>query len=129
MYSYLIQAAILLVFVLLELALFGSNRYIENVQQKEQASIREFKGLIRELEICKTGVSDGANQQQISKLLEKMRYSDPVSSPAVAQENEKIHALIEELSAITEPEAFAGTCDEIARQLEIRKIKNGKQQG
>lgn len=31
------------------------------------------------------------NKKYIDKLYEKMRYSDPVSSPEVAQENEKIN--------------------------------------
>lgn len=128
-FSYIIQAVILIVFVMLELSLFGSNQYIENIQQKEQSSIREFKGLIRELEICRLSVENLVNQQHIDRLLEKMRYADPVSSPAVAYENEKIHELIEELSGIAEQELFARKCNEIAKQLEIRRIKNVKEQG
>ena len=128
-FSYIIQAVILIVFVMLELSLFGSNQYIENIQQKEQSSIREFKGLIRELEICRLSVEDIVNQQHIDRLIEKMRYADPVSSPAVAYENEKIHELIVELSGITEQELFARKCNEIAKQLEIRRIKNVKEQG
>ena len=128
-FSYIIQAVILIVFVMLELSLFGSNQYIENIQQKEQSSIREFKGLIRELEICRLSVEDSVNQQHIDRLIEKMRYADPVSSPVVAYENEKIHELIEELSGITEQELFTRKCNEIAKQLEIRRIKNVKEQG
>lgn len=128
-YSYLIQAGILIVFLLLELFLFGSNKYIQNVQVREQDSIRDFKNLIRELEICRVGITDGENQNSIDNLLEKMRYSDPVSSQAVAQENQKIHELIAELSDITERDLFIKKCDEITKQLEIRKIKNVKEQG
>lgn len=128
-YAYLIQAAILVVFILLELALFGSNKYIEDIQQKEQTSIKDFKGLIQELEVCRLGVSEADNRKLLDKLLEKMRYSDPVSSPAVEMENNKIHELIMELSSITEHGMFEQKCDEIAKQLEIRKIKNVKEQG
>lgn len=128
-YSYLIQAAILVVFIVLELVLFGSNKYIKDIQQKEQASIRDFKGLIRELEVCRVSVSDVDNQKHIDKLLEKMRYSDPVSSPAVETENNRIHELIAELSNITERELFEQKCDEITKQLEIRIIKNEKERG
>jgi hypothetical protein len=128
-FSYLIQAAILLVFVLLELVLFGSNRYIQGVQDREQASIGNFKALIQELEICRVNVTDPENRQQIDRLLDKMRYADPVSSPAVEQENYRIHELIGELSAITGQEMFARKCEEISRQLDIRKIKNVKEQG
>ena len=46
------------------------------------------------------------NKKYIDKLYEKMRYSDPVSSPEVAQENEKINELIAELPGITESSQF-----------------------
>lgn len=129
MWSYLIQVAILAVFIILEMALFGSNKYIKEVETKEQNSIRDFKNLISELEICRVGVEDAENLKVLDSLVEKMRYSDPVSSPAVEQENNRIHELIEELSGITEPELFKKKCDEIGKQLEIRKIKNTKERG
>lgn len=42
-YSYLIQAAILLGFVIFEIILWGSNKYIEDVDNKEKQSIQDFK--------------------------------------------------------------------------------------
>ena len=75
-FSYLIQAVILAVFIALELALSGSNKYIKKVQ-----------------------------------------------------ENEKIHKLIAELPGITESSQFEAKCLEIEKQLDIRKIKNTKEQG
>ena len=46
-YSYLIQAAILLGFVIFEMILWGSNKYIEDVDNKEKQSIQDFKELIK----------------------------------------------------------------------------------
>ncbi len=114
--------------IALELALSGSNKYIKRVQENEQNSIRDFKNLIKEIEICRLDVSE-ENKKYIDKLYEKMRYSDPVSSPEVAQENEKIHELIAELTGITESSQFEAKCLEIEKQLDIRKIKNTKEQG
>lgn len=128
-WSYLIQAAILVVFIVIELALFGSNKYIKRVETKEQNSIRDFKDLITELEVVRVSISDTRSQNCLDVLLEKMRYSDPVSSPKVEQENNKLHELIAELSDITEFELFEQKCNEIAKQLEIRKIKNTKERG
>ena len=128
MWSYLIQAAVLIIFVILELAIFGSNKYIKNVERKELNSIKDFKGLVTELEICRVGIENAENLNTLDLLMEKMRYSDPVSSPAVAQENNKIHELIAELSEITEHELFKQKCNEIEKQLKIRKIKNTKEQ-
>lgn len=127
-FSYLVQVVILAVFIALELALSGSNKYIKRVQEKEQNSIRDFKNLIKELEICRLDISE-ENKKYIDKLYEKMRYSNPVSSPEVSQENEKIHKLIAELPGITESSQFEAKCLEIEKQLDIRKIKNTKEQG
>lgn len=129
MWSYLIQAGILLVFVVLELALFGSNKYIRDVEENEQDSIADFKSLITELECCRVGVEDPENLKALDLILEKMRYSDPVSSPAVERENQRIHELIAELSGISEQELFKQKCNELTKQLEIRKIKNTKERG
>ena len=126
-YAYLIQIVVLVVFVVLELMLFFSNRYIKRVDNSEQNSICDFKEIIRELEICRLEVANINQQKCLDVLLEKMRYSDPVSSPKVEQENKKIHELIAELQNITEQELFQEKCDEITKQLEIRKIKNVKE--
>ena len=83
-------------------------------------------GIILTIENGKAIESDLNN---IDKLYEKMRYSDPVSSPEVAQENEKINELIAELPGITESSQFEAKCLEIEKQLDIRKIKNTKEQG
>ena len=45
-FSYLVQAVILAVYIVLELALSGSNKYIKRVQENEQNSIRDFNNLI-----------------------------------------------------------------------------------
>ena len=127
-YSYLLQGVILIVFLFLELFLFGSSKYISNIQKKEQNSIREFKNLIKELEICRLDVTDSQNKENIERVYEKMRYADPISSVEVRQENEKIHQLITELSELADCEQFAAKCKEIEKQLDIRKIKNTKEQ-
>lgn len=128
-WSYLIQLAILIVFIVIEFALLGSNKYINNVQENEQASIYDFKSLIQELQICLTGISDAQNRQCAEALLERMRYEDPVSSYNVYNENSSIHILISELNNISDNATFAAICQQINQQLDIRKTKNTKEQG
>ena len=128
-FSYMIQAVILVIFLVIEIAMAGSNRYITRVQQQEQTSISDFKGLIQQLEICRVNVTDETNRKELDRVLEKMRYCDPVSSPAVAEENQKIQFLIAQLSETAEQNAFAEICAEIIKQLDIIKIKNTKEQG
>lgn len=128
MYSYLIQAGLLIVFLFIEFLLFVSNQYIQGIGKKEQDSIRDFKKLIQELEICRIRVTDADNQKRLNELIEIMKYSDPVSSQNVAVENQKIYELIVEIADITEKELFAKKCDEIEHLLKIRKIKNTKEE-
>lgn len=123
-YAYLIQGALLVGFIILQLVLFGSNKYIEDVEAREQESIREFKKLIENMEICNALIHNPDKKKCVEDLLEKMRYADPVSSEEVAEENEKICKLIAELSDEMEMDLFQNKCSEIEKQLEIRKIKN-----
>ena len=123
-YSYLI----LLGFVIFEMILWGSNKYIEDVDNKEKQSIQDFKELIKDLEICRVNVQDTANKANIDKLYERMRYENPVSSPKAIEENLRIKGLIAELADITDNTLFEAKCNEIVKQLDIRKIKNTKEQ-
>lgn len=125
-WSYLIQAALLAIFIVLELALLQSNKYINVVQTKEQNSIKDFKSLITELEICRVNVTDTEDLKVLDSLVEKMRYSDPVSSPETEQEIQKIHELIAALPKANDHKQFKQNCGAIAKQLEIRNIKNKK---
>lgn len=127
-YSYLIQVAILLGFVIFEMILWGSNKYIEDVDNKEKQSIQDFKELIKDLEICRVNVQDTDNKANIDKLYERMRYENPVSSPKAIEENLRIKGLIAELADITDNTLFEAKCNEIVKQLDIRKIKNTKEQ-
>ena len=127
-YSYLIQVAILLGFVIFVMVLWGSNKYIEDVDNKEKQSIQDFKELIKDLEICRVNVQDTANKANIDKFYERMRYENPVSSPKAIEENLRIKGLIAELADITDNTLFEAKCNEIVKQLDIRKIKNTKEQ-
>ena len=52
-----------------------------------------------------------------------MRYENPVSSPKAIEENLRIKGLIAELADITDNTLFEAKCNEIVKQLDIRKIK------
>ena len=94
----------------------------------EKQSIQDFKELIKDLEICRVNVQDTANKANIDKLYERMRYENPVSSPKAIEENLRIKGLIAELADITDNTLFEAKCNEIVKQLDIRKIKNTKEQ-
>ena len=127
--GYLLQCIILIGFILIEFAMAVSNRYISRIQQKEQNSIADFKSLIQQIEICRTQISDTTNLRALDQIIDKMHYSDPVSSPAVTEENKKIKILINRLSETDDCALFSKICEDISKQLEIRKSKNTKEKG
>ena len=73
-YSYLIQAAILLGFVIFEMILWGSNKYIEDVDNKEKQSIQDFKELIKDLEISKATIYNYRNLENFSDIPKDKQY-------------------------------------------------------
>lgn len=125
-YAYLLQGVILAIFIIAELTLLAHNSHIQRIDNQEKESIQDFKNLIRELQVCKIQIKEFDRQQMLDKLVERMKYEDPVSSYVVAQENNKIHELILKLSDVIEEEEFKKICREIDNQLDIRKVKNVK---
>ena len=128
-YSYLIQAGILIVFIILELFLLGHNSHIKRIDRQEADSIADFKSLMEQLEIKKIMLDDTEKQQQLSKVLELMRYQDPVSSKEVADINRQIEGLISGISEEMDIDKISSICNKIIKLLEIRKIKNTKERG
>lgn len=129
MYSFLIQGAILVVFLLIEYSLLFSNRYINDVEKKEQDSIRDFRQILQELEVKKILIKDAEKVILLDKVYDKMRYADPVSSPNIAVENRALLDLVQQLNDGTEMPEFEKQCNQILDLLEVRRIKNTKERG
>ena len=126
---YIVQVIILILFVVGKLLLFGSNVYINNVQNKQQQSIKDFKALIEEVQIIKVGLTSLEQKRQLDLLIEKMKYTDPVSNSTAQNINEKIEQLIEELSNAKTADSFDKIYADIEKQIDLRKIKNTKEFG
>lgn len=123
-YSYLIQTAILILFLVLELALLFSNKYIKRVDKEEKDSISDFKDLVQEVEIQIVQTEDEAMKASLQTVYEIMRYENPVTNQNAAGENQKIRELLARISEISDQELMQKRCDEIRKLIEIRRIKN-----
>lgn len=128
-YSYLIQAGILVVFLILELFLILHNSHIKRIDKQEAESVSDFKALMEQLEIKKILFNDTEKQKELDKVLENMRYQDPVSSKEVLEINRQIEVLISGITEEMEIETISSICDKITKLLEVRKIKNTKERG
>ena len=85
---------------------------LQRFRHRNRVPSKCLKGLIQQLEICRVQITDEVNRKEIDKVLEKMRYSDPVSSPAVATENETIRQLILQLSSTTDEAALRKSAEQ-----------------
>lgn len=128
-YSYLIQAGILLVFIVLEVLLILHNSHIKKIDKQEAESVADFKALMEQLEIKKILFGDTEKQRELDKVLENMRYQDPVSSKEVLEINRQIEVLIRGIAEEMEITEISSMCNKIAKLLEVRKIKNTKERG
>lgn len=128
-YSYLIQAGILVVFLILELFLILHNSHIKRIDKQEAESVADFKVLMEQLEIKKILFNDTEKQKELDKVLEKMRYQDPVSSKEVQEINKQIEVQIKGITEEMEIEKISSICNTIIKLLEVRKIKNTKERG
>lgn len=128
-YSYLIQAGILVVFLILELFLILHNSHIKRIDKQEAESVSDFKALMEQLEIKKILFNDTEKQKELDKVLENMRYQDPVSSKEVQEINKQIEVQIKGITEEMEIEKISSICNTIIKLLEVRKIKNTKEKG
>lgn len=128
-YSYLIQVGILIVFIILELFLIMHNSHIKRIDKQEAECVADFKALMEQLEIKKIMFDDVKKQKELNKVLEIMRYQDPVSSKEVLEINRQIEVLISGITEEMEIDKVSSVCNRIVKLLEIRKIKNTKERG
>ena len=128
-YSYLIQAGILIVFIILELFLILHNSHIKRIDKQEEESVADFKSLMEQLEIKKVMLDDAEKQKELSKVLETMQYQDPVSSKEVLEINRQIEVLISGITEEMEIDKVSSVCNKILKLIDVRKIKNTKERG
>lgn len=122
--SYLLQGAVLIIFILLEIVLLLSNRYIKRIENQEQNSVNDFNDMLQKPEVLRVEMRDEEKIGILDSMLDKMRYMDPVSTDRVQDENRKIKEIIQSISAAESIEALESKCRDINELLEIRKIKN-----
>lgn len=121
-FAYIIQIGILIVFTALEIALLSSNRYAERVESERKESTAEFAKIRRMIEIETTKITDSERKSMLNAISEQMRYASPVSNERVAEENQRLMTLIENISE-TSGEEFEQRCEEIGRVNQQRMIK------
>lgn len=125
-YAALLQGAIILAFVVIEVGLGGSNRYIGRVDSQTKESVRGFRDILLALEVKRAAFSGLEAQGYLDALYEKMKYSDPTGGSETDQEEARLSELIESMDVGMGAEEIRERCVEAEKVLKIRNIKNKK---
>lgn len=92
-----IHAVILAIFAIRLIMLWGSVKHIEARDEQVQQKVSFVQSSQVEVELLAAQTADSSLQDQLKSLAEKIRYSDPMSAPALApieaQITEKLQAL------------------------------------
>lgn len=123
-YAYLIQAGILIVFLVLEFIILSSNIYIKWVDKQEKESVSSYKQILDAVQIELVMVTDEQKKDKLNKLYDFMRTQNPVTHEAAQMETEAIKNAISGISSIHDEQEFDTKCEQIRKLVQIRTIKN-----
>lgn len=113
--SLIISLALMIFFLLGLIALNPAIEYIEKFDQKVEEKTDYIKTLTAAVKLMELKVTDAALKKDIHALQEDLRYSSPMSSPALALLESKIQGKVEELGALVDSDvpAASALCKEI----------------
>lgn len=121
-FSYLIQAAILVVFIAVEFSLFFSNKHINRVESEKAESISDFTRIKQLFEIENAKMSSEKKTPIYLEISDLIKYANPVNRGEVDEEDRKLEELIGGISELSTTD-LEQRCKEIKQVLDIRKIK------
>ncbi len=93
-----IHAALLLLLIIGIIILRGGQNYIEARDQVIKKKVLELGKLNEELQTLLSKASDAGVKKELKALIDTVRYSDPMSADQLLPLEEKIKAIVEELS-------------------------------
>lgn len=113
--SLIISLALMSFFLLGLIALNPAIDYVEKFDRKVEEKTDYIKTLTAAVKLMELKVTDAALKKDIHALQEDIRYSSPMSSPALALLESKIQGKVEELGALVDSDASAASalCKEI----------------
>lgn len=120
--AYLIQGAVLAIFIVIELALFSSNKYINRVDTETKERLSDFKKIRQLFEIEYSQMNSSMHTDALKDISDLIRFANPVSYGETYEEDKKLEELINGISGLSLPE-LDSRCTEIKKVLNIRKIK------
>ena len=97
----LVPHGLLQVFYLAKAVVVSSGAsYVSKVGDRAAAQLATFDTFLAEAKQCSLMVSDDGQRRQLKKVCEAIQFSDPVGCAATADDERKIHALLDELKRI-----------------------------
>ena len=104
---------------------FGAIKIAENVEEKTKAEIIFIKSLTVDAEVLQEQTKDSELKKKLFKFYETVRYSDPVSSPELAEVESNIKEQFNLLKAAVALNDSA-KADEILQKLDLLMYERNK---
>ena len=121
-----VQLLILLVYLVFAISCFFAKEKIEELDEKIKEKVLFIRSTMVDLQTIASLCSDITTKAMISKLSEKMRYSDPMSHESLSELERGITLEIALLRSIVEAQDFSAAnekCSAIDRLLDERNRK------
>lgn len=123
-YAVLLQGALLVLFIIIEVGLSGSNSYIRRVDSQMKESTEGFREILQSLNIKRVEFNGLAAQGYLDALYEKMKFSDPTGGSETNREDKRLSELIRSMDTGMSVEKIKTRCAEAEKVLAIRNQKN-----
>ena len=120
----LIHAVLLLIFVIRIIMLKGGAEHIDTRGEQVKAQTAFIQSLCAEAALLPARASDPALKKSLAALAEKLRYSDPMSTEALAPLDAHLSAKFDGLqTALNDPDKAAALVHDLELLLEERNMK------
>ncbi len=121
--AFAVQMVLLAVHLVFIISCFMAKEMIENVEAKVNQKTSYIRLLKVEAEMIAERATDNDVKNAFGKLAEQLRYSDPMSSEALSDLENRISNLVEQAKVVTEKSDLLRICNNISLLITERNKK------
>lgn len=120
-----VQLVVLAAFVIIAIISLLARDAVQEISGNIKEKVADLRSVLIDVEMMRDGCSDPAVKEKLYKLLETIRYSDPMSNEAVAGVEQRIRQKASELRVYLENHQFAEAA-QACGALELLYVERNK---
>ena len=121
----LVQTVLLAAFVIIAIAAVAGRDATKAIKDDVKTKVAALKGMGVDVEMLASAAQDPELRARLKKLAESIRYSDPMSTPAIEDVEQRIHMTINELRVYCEQGDKPSALEAISR-LDLMLVERNK---